>query len=86
LPPFCCGQPISARERAQRAEILFQDYDAGFLLIEDFGEGRMADLVLAGQAETPFYATATDALAHLHRTTAPRTVGSGRWGDEAACV
>ncbi|MFN9358101.1 MAG: phosphotransferase, partial [Alphaproteobacteria bacterium] len=54
--------------------ILAHDYEAGFLLIEDFGDGRMADLILGGQAETPFYETAMDTLAHLHRTPAPRVL------------
>jgi aminoglycoside/choline kinase family phosphotransferase len=55
-------------------DILAHDYEAGFLLIEDFGEGRMADLILGGAAEDPFYETAVDALAALHRQEAPRSL------------
>lgn len=54
--------------------ILAQDYGRGFLLIEDFGNGRMADLIAGGAEEAGFYETAVDALAHLHRTPAPRAL------------
>lgn len=54
--------------------ILAHDYGPGFLLIEDFGHGRMADLIAAGAPEAGFYETAVDALAHLHRTPAPRAL------------
>lgn len=51
--------------------ILAHDYDAGFLLIEDLGEGRFADLMANGRAERPFYETAIDALTKLHTVSAP---------------
>lgn len=53
-------------------EIIAHDYDGGFLLIEDFGEGRFADLMSAGHAEVPFYETAVDVLARLHEVRAPQ--------------
>lgn len=52
-------------------EIIAHDYDQGFLLIEDFGDGRFADLIAGGKAEQPFYENAIDALIHLHQTAAP---------------
>ena len=52
-------------------EITAHDYAQGFLLIEDFGDGRFADLIAGGSAEQPFYENAIDALIHLHQTTAP---------------
>ena len=55
-------------------EILAYDYDAGFLLIEDFGDGRFADLMAGGRAEPPFYETAIDALVELHAKPAPKTL------------
>lgn len=65
---FLRGSGLSA------PEVIAQDHEAGFLLIEDFGEGRMADLILAGQPELGFYEAAVDALVHLHRTAAPRAL------------
>jgi aminoglycoside/choline kinase family phosphotransferase len=50
------------------------DYDQGFLLIEDFGDGRFADLMAGGEAEQPFYENAIDALIHLHQTAAPSSL------------
>jgi aminoglycoside/choline kinase family phosphotransferase len=62
-------------------EILAQDYDAGFLLIEDFGDGRFADLMAAGKPERPFYEAAIDALADFHRVAAPKTLAVPGAGD-----
>lgn len=54
--------------------ILAHDYDAGLLLIEDFGDGRFADLMSAGRAETPFYEAAIDILVQLHDQSAPSSL------------
>jgi aminoglycoside/choline kinase family phosphotransferase len=72
--PFAAISQFLRKAGLSAPEILAHDYDAGFLLIEDFGDGRMADLILGGQAEAPFYETAMDTLAHLHRTPAPRAL------------
>ncbi|MBP6012869.1 MAG: phosphotransferase [Alphaproteobacteria bacterium] len=63
---FLRGHGLSA------PEILAHDYDAGFLLIEDMGDGRFADLISTGTAERPLYETAIDALARLHTVPAPQ--------------
>ncbi len=62
-------------------EILAHDYDAGFLLIEDLGDGRFADLMVGGQAERPLYETAIDALVDLHASVAPKTLRVPDAGD-----
>jgi len=72
--PFAAISQFLSAAGLSAPSILAHDYEAGFLLIEDFGDGRMADLIQAGQAEVPFYETAIDALAHLHRTPAPRAL------------
>jgi hypothetical protein len=52
--------------------ILAEDYEHGFLLIEDLGDGLFARLIAADPAlEAPLYAAATDVLIHLHRHVAP---------------
>ena len=55
-------------------DIVAHDYDRGFLLIEDFGDGRFADLMAAGRTERPFYESAIDALLHLHTVAAPSSL------------
>jgi aminoglycoside/choline kinase family phosphotransferase len=52
--------------------VLAEDYENGFLLIEDLGDGLFARLIASDPAmEAPLYAAATDALIHLHRHPAP---------------
>lgn len=72
--PFAAVSAFLRSAGLSGPDILAHDYEAGFLLIEDFGEGRMADLILGGAAEVPFYETAVDALAALHRQEAPRSL------------
>ena len=55
-------------------EIVAHDYAQGFLLIEDLGDGRFADLMAGGRAEQPFYENAIDALVHLHASAAPSSL------------
>ena len=55
-------------------DILAHDYGNGFLLIEDLGDGRFADLMAGGQSERVFYETAIDALVDLHAAPAPKTL------------
>jgi N-acetylmuramate 1-kinase len=63
------------RERGFSAPAIFaHDYAAGFLLIEDLGEGRFADLMAGGGSERAFYETAIDALVDLHAAPAPKTL------------
>ena len=70
--PFAAVAQFLKSNGLASPEIYAHDYDAGFLLIEDFGEGRFADLIAGGRAELPFYETAVDALAKLHDVTAPK--------------
>ena len=62
------------RQGLSAPEILAHDYDAGFLLIEDFGDGRFADLIAGGKPELPFYEAAIDTLADFHRVAAPKSL------------
>jgi aminoglycoside/choline kinase family phosphotransferase len=68
LASYLRGRGLSA------PEIIAHDYDTGFLLIEDLGDGRFADLMAGGRAETPLYETAIDALIDLHEAAAPKTL------------
>lgn len=52
-------------------EIIAEDAETGFLLIEDFGDALFARLFEAGEPETPLYAAATDVLVALHKIAAP---------------
>ena len=72
--PFAALAAHLKRAGLSAPEIIAHDYDQGFLLIEDFGDGRFADLMTGGQAEQPFYENAIDALLHLHQAAAPSTL------------
>lgn len=69
--PFAAVSAFLRANGLSAPEIVAHDYAQGFLLIEDYGNGRMADLISAGAPEQPFYEAAVDALALLHRTPAP---------------
>ena len=62
-------------------EILAANKTAGLVLIEDFGEHTLAQLLDAGADPVPLYAEAAEALAALHR--APPPAGLPAW-DAAA--
>ncbi len=62
-------------------EIIAEDAEAGFLLIEDFGEATHAALLDAGADPVPLYTEAAEALAALHA--APPPPGLSAW-DAAA--
>src|SRR5262245_59509941 len=62
-------------------EIFAHDYGAGFLLIEDLGDGRFADLIAGGAAERPLYEPAIDLLVELHGQAAPKTMAVTGGGD-----
>ncbi|MCB4821221.1 aminoglycoside phosphotransferase family protein [Roseicella aerolata] len=62
-------------------EIMAEDAEAGFLLIEDFGEATHAALLDAGADPVPLYTEAAEALATLHA--APPPPGLPAW-DAAA--
>lgn len=47
-------------------EVIAEDADAGFLIIEDFGEETHAALLDTGASAVPLYHEAADALARLH--------------------
>src|SRR6185436_11349593 len=72
--PFAALATHLKRAGLSAPEIIAHDYDNGFLLIEDFGDGRFADLITGGQTEQPLYENAIDALIHLHQTAAPSTL------------
>jgi aminoglycoside/choline kinase family phosphotransferase len=72
--PFAAVSAFLRDNGLSAPEIVAHDYEQGFLLIEDYGNGRMADLISAGAPELPFYEATVDALALLHRTPAPVTL------------
>jgi hypothetical protein len=72
--PFAALSAFLRKQGLSAPEILAHDYDAGFLLIEDFGDGRFADLISGGKPELPFYEAAIDVLADFHRVAAPKTL------------
>ena len=49
-------------------EIVAVDAERGLAVIEDFGDALFARVMEAGEAETPLYLEAVEALAHLHMT------------------
>jgi aminoglycoside/choline kinase family phosphotransferase len=68
---------VSAHLRAHglsAPEIFAHDYANGFLLIEDLGDGRFADLIVGGEAERPLYEAAIDTLVRLQQHAAPKTL------------
>lgn len=72
--PFAALSAFLRAQGLSAPEILAHDYDTGFLLIEDFGDGRFADLIAGGKPEQPYYEAAIDLLAELHRVAAPKTM------------
>lgn len=54
-------------------EILAEDAEHGFLLLEDFGDATFTNLLAQGQKESELYALATDTLVALHAMEAIRT-------------
>lgn len=52
-------------------EILATDVEAGFLLIEDFGDAIFARLIEDGMAEVPLYEAATDVLVAMRDVPPP---------------
>ena len=75
LSHFLRGQGLSA------PDTIAHDYANGFLLIEDLGDGRFADLISSGQNERPLYETAIDVLAGLHSVRAPEVLPVPGGGD-----
>lgn len=59
-------------------EIIAAEEAQGFLLIEDFGQHSMAQLLDAGAEPMPLYLAAAEALASLHA--APPPAGLPAWG------
>ena len=72
--PFAALSSFLRSHRFSAPEIIAHDYASGFLLIEDLGDGRFADLISGGQPERPLYETAVDVLAALHAVPAPATL------------
>lgn len=72
--PFAAVSHVLRKQGLSAPEILAHDYASGFLLIEDLGDGRFADMVLAGSAERPLYEAAIDVLVQHHRLAAPKTL------------
>ncbi|MEX0311581.1 MAG: aminoglycoside phosphotransferase family protein [Tateyamaria sp.] len=61
--------------RLSAPTVFAQDENAGFLLIEDFGDDIFARLIAADPAiERPLYEAAVDVLVQLHRYAAPHTL------------
>jgi aminoglycoside/choline kinase family phosphotransferase len=55
-------------------EILAEDRDAGFILLEDFGDSTFTRLLAAGVDETSLYNLATDVLIDLHKKPAAEAI------------
>lgn len=79
--PFAAVSAFLRKNGLSAPEILAHDYDAGFLLIEDFGDGRFADLIAGGKPERPYYEAAIDVLADFHRIQAPAALAVPGAGD-----
>ncbi len=69
--PFAAVSEFLRQQGFSAPEIIAHDYGTGFLLIEDFGNGRFADLILKGRNERPLYEAAIDVLVRLHQAEAP---------------
>jgi len=57
-------------------EIHAVDCNAGFVLMEDFGDRLYADILSGGASEPELYKAAVEALAHLHANAAPALISS----------
>jgi N-acetylmuramate 1-kinase len=60
------GQGLSA------PEVMAFDASSGLAVLEDLGDDLFATMIARGQAETPLYESAINALARMHDATAPR--------------
>ena len=65
-------------------DILAEDVDSGFLLLEDMGDDTYTRLIARGGDETRLYRLAIDLLADLHRRPAAQAIPNGlaRYDDE----
>ncbi|MEM8681972.1 MAG: phosphotransferase [Pseudomonadota bacterium] len=61
--------------------VLASDLDAGFLIIEDFGDDTLTRLLDRGEDEEALYTMAVDALTHLHRHENVRGIDVGDYDD-----
>jgi len=69
---FVCISTELSRREFSAPKILATDLDAGFILLEDFGEGVYAKLIQKDAAvERPLYEAAIDTLAALYRSSFP---------------
>ncbi len=55
-------------------KILGEDREAGFILLEDFGDSTFTRLLAAGADETALYILATDVLINLHQKPAAEAI------------
>ncbi|NKB18923.1 MAG: phosphotransferase [Alphaproteobacteria bacterium] len=55
-------------------QILAEDHEAGFILLEDFGDSTFTRLLAAGEDETALYLLATDVLIDLHKKPAAKAI------------
>ncbi len=55
-------------------QIFAEDREAGFILLEDFGDSTFTRLLAAGEEETPLYLLATDLLIDLHSKSAVEAI------------
>lgn len=65
--PFLAVARLLHRLGLSAPSILAEDAEAGFLLLEDFGDDTYTRLLAAGAAEEPLYALAVDVLVALNR-------------------
>lgn len=57
--------------------VVAYDCARGFCLMEDLGDDLFARRIAAGEDEGPLYLAAVEAVARLHETTPPATLGEG---------
>lgn len=70
--PFCAIADFLRGAGLSTPEIFARDDENGFLILEDFGNDRFADIIPdIPHLERPLYEAATDVLSHIHSVDAP---------------
>lgn len=83
--PFVAVARLLREAGLSAPEVLAEDAEAGFLLLEDLGDATMTRLLAGGADAAPLYRLAMDALIHLHdrvRTDHPAAAALPRYDRE----
>lgn len=80
IGPFVAIDQLLLMRGISAPRVLAADFDRGFLLLEDFGNGDFGDMLARGHDQREMYRAATDVLVTLRRKPYPRDLPILRTG------